>query len=150
VIRVMGVTGVVDYEPGVSTSGLFGGNSNWRGPIWFPLNYLLIEALDRYAAFFGDGFRIEHPTGSGHQRTLDEVSAELSRRLVALFLPGADGRRPCNGGVDRLDLDPRWRDQVAFNEYFHGDTGAGLGASHQTGWTGLVAHLISNRRMVGG
>jgi hypothetical protein len=150
VIHVMGQTGVVDYEPGESTSGLFGGNSNWRGPIWFPLNYLLIEALDRYATFFGDSFRVEHPTGSGRPRTLNEVSAELSRRLVALFLPGADGRRPCNGGVDRLDLDPRWRDLVAFNEYFHGDTGAGLGASHQTGWTGLVAHLISNRRAAGG
>ncbi|MBA3938789.1 MAG: glucosidase [Planctomycetes bacterium] len=129
----------VGYEPGESTSGMFGGNSNWRGPVWFPLNYLLIESLERYYAFYGDAFTIECPTGSGVHMTLAEVSRELARRLGSLFLPDADGARPCMGGAERYRSDPLWRDHVMFHEYFHGDTGAGLGASHQTGWTALAA-----------
>jgi hypothetical protein len=146
IVEVEGVRGVVGYEPAESSSGLFGGNSNWRGPIWFPLNYLLIEALGRYHRFFGTDLQVEHPTGSGRYTDLAGVSHDLSRRLITLFLPDGEGRRPCNGGSDRLDHDPRWRDLVAFHEYFDGDTGAGLGAAHQTGWTGIVAHLITNRR----
>jgi hypothetical protein len=134
----------VDYEPAESTSGLFGGNSNWRGPVWFPVNVLLIEGLRRFAAFFGDDLVVEHPTGSGTTRTLTQVADDLSARLVAIFLE-ADGRRPVFGGYTLFQSDPRWRDQLWFHEYFHGDTGAGLGASHQTGWTGLVAELLLRR-----
>jgi len=132
----------VTYEPGESSTGLFGGNSNWRGPVWFPVNYVLIEALRRYARFFGDDFRIEHPTRSGNQLTLAEVADDLSARLVSLFLDGPDGRRPVFGDDELLQRDPTWHDRLLFYEYFHGDTGRGLGASHQTGWTGLVADLI--------
>ena len=132
----------VDYEPAESTTPLFGGNSNWRGPVWFPINYLLVESLQRFHHYLGDQFTVELPTGSGRQLSLWEVAAELSRRLIDIFLPDADGRRPVNGGNDLFDADPWWRDHVAFHEYFHGDTGAGLGASHQTGWTALVAKLI--------
>jgi hypothetical protein len=123
---------------------MFGGNSNWRGPIWFPLNYLLINALERYHRFFGDELTVEYPTG-GPRRTLDEVAADLRQRLVDLFIVGPDGRRPCFGWVDRLQRDPAWSGNLVFNEYFHGDNGAGLGASHQTGWTGLVADLVRGR-----
>jgi hypothetical protein len=144
-ISVDGVAATLDYEPGESTSGLFGGNSNWRGPVWMPINFLLVEALRVYHRFFGDAFRIECPTGSGRLKTLDEVADELSRRLVALFLRDADGRRPVLGDAALLQEDPAWRDLIPFHEYFHGDSGAGLGASHQTGWTGLVANLIVNR-----
>ncbi len=136
----------VDYEPAESTSGLFGGNSNWRGPIWFPVNFLLVEALRRFARFFGDGLVVEHPTGSGTTRTLDAVADDLGARLVATFLDDATGRRPVFGGYELFQTDARWHDQLWFHEYFHGDTGAGLGASHQTGWTGLVAELILHRR----
>jgi hypothetical protein len=132
----------VRYSPAESDVDLFGGNSNWRGPIWFPLNFLMIESLQKFHYYFGDGFTVECPTGSGQQATLWEVAAELSRRLISTFLPDADGRRPVNGGVDRFDRDPHWRAMVTFAEYFHGDTGAGLGATHQTGWTALVAKLI--------
>jgi hypothetical protein len=132
----------VDYEPAESTTGLFGGNSNWRGPVWFPINYLLVESLQKFHHYLGDGFTVEFPTGSGNQLNLWDVAAELSRRLIAIFEPGGDGRRPVNGGNGRFDADPAWRDHVSFHEYFHGDTGAGLGASHQTGWTALVAKLI--------
>jgi hypothetical protein len=132
----------VRYTPGVSDVNLFGGNSNWRGPIWFPLNFLMIESLQRYHHFYGDDFTVECPTGSGVQMNLWEVAAELSRRLVALFLPGPDGRRPVNGGDDLLDHHPALADRVTFAEFFHGDSGAGLGATHQTGWTALVAKLI--------
>ena len=133
----------IGYRPGESDSGLFGGNSNWRGPIWFPINYLLIESLQKFHHYFGDGFRVEFPTGSGRELNLWEVAGELSRRLIGLFVPGAGaGGRPVNASHPVLDGDPWWRDQVAFHEYFHGDTGAGLGASHQTGWTALVAKLI--------
>ncbi len=145
VVEVAGVRGGIDYEPAESTTAMFGGNSNWRGPVWFPLNYLAATALERYHEFFGDELTIEHPTGSGVQVTLDVVAADLWERLVSLFLIGRDGRRPCFGGVERLQNDPRWRDNLLFHEYFHGDNGAGLGASHQTGWTGLIADVIRRR-----
>ena len=132
----------VGYEPAESTSGLFGGNSNWRGPIWFPTNYLLIGALREFAEFYGDGLLVEHPTGSGRKHTLTEVADDLSRRLVSLFLPDADGRRPLFGACELFQTHPDWRDLLVFPEYFHGDNGAGLGAWHQTGWTALVADLI--------
>ncbi len=132
----------VDYDPAESRSSLFGGNSNWRGPVWFPINFILIEALQNFHFYYGDDFKVEFPTGSGKAMTLWEIASELSRRLVAIFLPNGEGRRPFNGGVDVFSLDPHFRDLVLFNEYFHGDNGAGIGASHQTGWTGLVAKLI--------
>jgi hypothetical protein len=132
----------VDYEPAESTTGMFGGNSNWRGPIWFPVNLLVVRSLLEYYAYYGDDFTVECPTGSGQQMTLFEVAQELSRRLVSIFLCDEEGRRPVFGGTERFQTDPHWRDQVLFYEYFHGDNGAGLGASHQTGWTGTVARLI--------
>jgi hypothetical protein len=133
--------GEVEYEPAESRSGLFGGNSNWRGPVWFPLNYLIIEALQKFDWYYGATFRVEHPVGSGRMLTLWEVSVELSRRLIGLFVPH-EGRRPAFGDSPLLQSDPHWREHLLFNEYFDGDTGAGLGASHQTGWTALVAKLI--------
>lgn len=133
----------VDYAPAESTSRLFGGNSNWRGPVWFPLNFLLIEALQRYDFVYGRSFMMEFPTGSGQKMTLGEIAAELSRRLTRTFMRGDDGKRPVFGGSDFLQTDPHFRDHITFNEYFHADNGAGLGASHQTGWTALVAKLIS-------
>jgi hypothetical protein len=139
----------VDYEPAESTNFLFGGNSNWRGPVWFPLNYLLIEALDRFHQYLGDDFTVEHPTGSGQHVSLEAVSDDLARRLVSIFLPDASGIRPVFGPYPLLREDPAWKDQLLFHEYFHGDTGAGLGASHQTGWTGLVLDLIADRRLGG-
>jgi hypothetical protein len=132
----------VDYEPGESSTGLFGGNSNWRGPIWFPVNYLLVESLQKFHHYFGDTLTVECPTGSGRMMTLGEVAAEISRRLSRIFLRDDDGRRPVFGDVARFHDDPHWRDYVPFHEYFHGDTGRGVGASHQTGWTGLVAKLL--------
>ncbi|MCA9291422.1 MAG: hypothetical protein KDA25_09855, partial [Phycisphaerales bacterium] len=144
VFRTNGDEFRVDYVPGASTSGLFGGNSNWRGPIWFPVNYLLIEAVERYAHFYGDDFRIECPTGSGVARTLHEVADELRRRLSRLFLPDGAGRRPCHGDDGRYATDPHWKDLILFYEYFHGDHGTGIGANHQTGWTALVASCIGN------
>ena len=145
----------VGYEPGESRSGLFGGNSNWRGPIWFPLNFLLIEALRDFHRYYGDDFRVEHPAGSGSPLSLGEIADDLSSRLAALFRRNADGRRPAFGDCDLLQHDPHWRDHLLFHEYFHGDTGAGLGANHQTGWTALVATLLesgvgSRRSEVGG
>jgi hypothetical protein len=133
--------GEVRYEPAESRSGLFGGNSNWRGPVWFPLNYLIIEALQKFDWYYGEGFRVEYPTGSGRLLTLWEVSVELSRRLIGLFVRH-EGGRAIYGGSRLLQQDPQWRDLLLFHEYFDGDTGAGLGASHQTGWTALVAKLI--------
>ena len=121
---------------------LFGGNSNWRGPIWFPVNYLLIESLQKFHYFLGDDYTVECPTGSGRAIPLNEVAAELSRRLTHIFLRDQTGRRPVFGGTAKFQEDPLWRDAVPFYEYFHGDNGAGIGASHQTGWTGLVAKLI--------
>jgi hypothetical protein len=132
----------VDYEPAESTSGLFGGNSNWRGPIWFPVNYLIIEALQKFHYYLGDDFKVECPTGSGRLMTLWEVAGEISRRLTRIFLRDDKGRRPVFGGTEKFQTDPEWRDCIPFHEYFHGDNGAGVGASHQTGWTGLVAKLI--------
>jgi Glycosyl hydrolase family 63 C-terminal domain len=144
-VDVDGVMATLDYEPGESTSGLFGGNSNWRGPIWFPVNYLLVETLRVYHRYLGDTFRVECPTGSGVELTLAEVADELANRLTRIFLRRDDGTRPVFGGYALLQEDPAWRDNLLFHEYFHGDTGAGLGASHQTGWTGLVADLILRR-----
>jgi hypothetical protein len=132
----------VHYEPAESSTGLFGGNSNWRGPIWFPVNYLLIQALRRFFDYYGESFRVECPTGSGHLMNLNEVADEISRRLVSTFQRDSHGRRPVLGDNPKLQSDPLWRDYVPFHEYFHGDTGAGVGASHQTGWTGLVAKMI--------
>jgi hypothetical protein len=132
----------VDYEPAESTTGMFGGNSNWRGPVWMPVNYLVLRSLQRNAHALGSSVDIEYPTGSGRILGLGECAEDLRRRLVSLFLRGPDGRRPCHGWDAKLQGDPRWRDNVVFNEYFHGDNGAGLGATHQTGWTGLVADLI--------
>jgi hypothetical protein len=132
----------VEYEPGESGTGLFGGNSNWRGPVWFPVNYLLIESLQKFHHYYGDDFRVECPTGSGRLLTLAEVAAELSRRLVRIFLRDESGRRPVHGGQAMYRDDPHWQDLVLFYEYFHGDNGSGVGASHQTGWTGLVAKLL--------
>jgi Mannosylglycerate hydrolase MGH1-like glycoside hydrolase domain len=134
----------VDYEPGESSSGLFGGNSNWRGPIWFPLNYLLIEALERYQHFFGDGLRVECPTGSGRLMTLGEVAGEIGARLARLFLPDASGRRPFAGGADALLANPGGSDHLLFHEYFHADEGRGCGASHQTGWTSLIIRCLED------
>jgi len=142
VLTTDGAEHSIDYEPGESTSGLFGGNSNWRGPVWFPLNYLLIESLQKFHHYLGDDYRVECPTGSGRMMTLWEVAADISRRLSRLFLRDENGRRASNCGHERFHSDPYWRDLVLFHEYFHGETGAGLGASHQTGWTGLVAKLL--------
>jgi hypothetical protein len=142
VLRVNGMEHRVDYEPAESSTGLFGGNSNWRGPIWFPMNFLLVESLQRFDYFFGEEFTVDFPTGSGNRMRLWGVAAELSRRLTAIFLRGADGRRPVHGGFETFQEDPHWKDLVLFYEYFHGDNGAGIGASHQTGWTGLVAKLL--------
>jgi hypothetical protein len=141
-LDVGGSVASIGYEPAESTTGMFGGNSNWRGPIWMPVNYLVVNALGRYARFIGDETTLEYPIGSGTRLTLREIADDVSRRLVSIFLVGPDGRRPCFGWVDRFQTDPAWRDNVLFFEYFHGDNGAGLGATHQTGWTGLVADLI--------
>ena len=142
VLNLGGTEHRVDYEPGESRTGMFGGNSNWRGPIWFPMNFLLVEALQRFHYYFGDDFKVECPTGSGHYLTLWEVAAELSRRLASIFVRSRDGRRPVYGGISKFQSDEHWRDLILFYEYFHGDTGAGIGASHQTGWTALVTKLI--------
>jgi hypothetical protein len=141
VIRIDGDEHSVDYEPAESTNPLFGGNSNWRGPVWFPVNYLLIESIQKLHWYYGDSFVVECPTGSGRQMTLWDVSVELSQRLSSLFLR-QQGRRPVFGGNERFQTDPHWRDLILFYEYFHGDTGQGLGASHQTGWTAVVAKLL--------
>ena len=140
--NIGGVEHRVEYDPAESTTGLFGGNSNWRGPGWFPVNYLLIEALERYHHFYGDDFRVECPAGSGNYLTLQEVAAELGRRLSSLFLPDTTGRRPCHADDPHFASDPHWRELVLFHEYFHGDNGRGVGASHQTGWTALVTRLL--------
>jgi hypothetical protein len=132
----------VGYVPGESDSGMFGGNSNWRGPIWMPVNALIIRALLQYYAYYGNEFSVECPTGSGKQMNLYQVAEEISRRLASIFLKGPDGRRPVNGGEEKLQEDPHWRDYIQFYEYFHGDNGAGLGASHQTGWTGVIARAM--------
>ena len=135
----------VRYWPGESTSGLFGGNSNWRGPIWLPMNYLIIESLQKFHHYYGDDFKIECPTGSGKFLNLNEVAEEISARLARLFLKDDAGQRPALKSNPKLAADPHFRDHLLFHEYFHGDSGHGLGASHQTGWTGLVAKLIMPR-----
>jgi hypothetical protein len=132
----------VDYEPAESSTPQFGGNSNWRGPIWFPVNALIIRALLNFYLYYGDDFKVECPTGSGTYMNLFEVSREIANRLTAMFTRDRDGRRPVFGGTEKFQRDPHWRDHLLFYEYFHGDNGAGLGASHQTGWTGLSATLI--------
>jgi hypothetical protein len=132
----------VSYLPAESDTGMFGGNSNWRGPIWMPVNALILRSLLAYHAYYGDGFTIECPTGSGNRMNLFQVAHEIGRRLGNIFLRGADGRRPVYGGTDKFQNDPHWRDCVLFYEYFHGDNGAGLGASHQTGWTGVIARIM--------
>ena len=132
----------VDYVPGDSNTGMFGGNSNWRGPIWMPVNQLIIRALRQHYLFYGDSFKVECPTRSGKMMTLYEVSAEIARRLGTLFMPDAKGHRPVHGSYRKFQEDPHWKDLILFYEYFHGDSGAGIGASHQTGWTGLVAQMI--------
>jgi hypothetical protein len=134
----------VDYQPGDATSAAFGGNSNWRGPIWMPTNFLIIEALRRFHDYYGDDFKVECPTGSGTLLTLSEIADEIARRLMRLFLRDAGGRRPVFGTDGLQQSDPHFRDHLLFYEYFHGETGRGLGASHQTGWTGLVANLIAD------
>ncbi|HEY3170622.1 MAG TPA: glucosidase, partial [Thermoanaerobaculia bacterium] len=134
----------VAYDPGESTTGVFGGNSNWRGPVWFPMNYLLIESLERYYHFYGSELTIEMPRGSGRRMNLREIALDLARRLSSSFLPDENGRRPCHGEDERFAKDPHWKDLVLFYEYFHGETGRGLGASHQTGWTALVLRLLKD------
>jgi hypothetical protein len=141
-LNVMGTEHRVDYEPGESSTGLFGGNSNWRGPLWFPVNFLLVESLQKFHHYLGDGFKVEFPTGSGKMMTLWDVAGELSRRMTNIFLQDEKGRRPVFGNLEKFQTDPHWRDLVLFHEYFHGDSGAGIGASHQTGWTGIVTKLM--------
>jgi hypothetical protein len=142
IFNVQGQEYRVDYLPAESNTGMFGGNSNWRGPVWMPVNVMLIRALLGFYAYYGDGFKIECPTGSGKLMNLFEVAKEISDRLAGIFLRDAQGRRPVYGGTEKFQTDPHWRDHILFYEYFHGDSGAGLGASHQTGWTGAVAKLI--------
>jgi hypothetical protein len=142
VFHVNGQEHRVDYLPAESNTGMFGGNSNWRGPVWMPVNVLIIRALLQYYLYYGDNFKIECPTGSGKMMNLFEVSKEIADRLTGIFLRDRQGRRPVYGGTEKFQSDPHWRDHILFYEYFHGDNGAGLGASHQTGWTGLVAKLI--------
>jgi hypothetical protein len=142
VVRFQGEEYRVSYLPAESDTGMFGGNSNWRGPVWMPVNGMLIRALLAYYLYYGDSFRVECPTGSGREMNLFEVARELAARLTRIFLRGPDGRRPVFGGSETFQTDPHWRDHILFYEYFHGDNGAGIGASHQTGWTGLVAVLI--------
>ena len=141
-----GMAHTVRYTPAESDSGLFGGNSNWRGPIWFPVNYLIIESLQKFHHYYGDDFKVECPTGSRRFFTIGQVAEELSRRLTRIFLRDESGRRPVLAYHDKLHGDPHFRDHVLFHEYFCGDTGRGVGASHQTGWTGLVAKLLQPRR----
>jgi hypothetical protein len=157
VLHVGGQEYRVSYLPAESDTGMFGGNSNWRGPIWMPVNALIIRALLQYHSYYGDAFTVECPTGSGRHLTLYQVAEEIGRRLANIFLRGPDGRRPVYGGAATFQADPHWRDLILFYEYFHGDNGAGLGASHQTGWTGVVArsmHLFATltpeRSLAGG
>jgi len=148
-LRIGGSEHRLDYEPGESSTGLFGGNSNWRGPIWFPVNFLIIESLQKFHHYLGDDYEVECPTGSGQFLTLWEVAQELSRRLSSIFMRDGSGVRPVYGGSDKFQHDPQWNDLILFYEYFHGDTGRGVGASHQTGWTGVVAKLLQQSGAIG-
>ena len=145
VLHAEGADHVVRYEPAESSSPIFGGNSNWRGPIWFPINYLLIESIQKFHHYYGDDFKVECPTGSGELLTLGQIADELSRRLIGIFLLDTAGRRPVYDDIATFQQATHWRDHVFFFEYFNGDTGAGLGASHQTGWTALLAKLIEQQ-----
>ncbi|MEI6226705.1 MAG: glucosidase, partial [Deltaproteobacteria bacterium] len=138
----------VDYLPAESNTGMFGGNSNWRGPVWMPVNTLIIRSLQQFYLYYGDSFRIECPTGSGKLMNLFEVSKEIADRLGRIFLRDEKGRRPVNGHTEKFQVDPHWRDNILFYEYFHADNGAGLGANHQTGWTGIVAKLMQMYALV--
>jgi len=142
VFNMKGQENRVDYLPAESNTGMFGGNSNWRGPIWMPVNALIIRALMNYYLYYGDNFLVECPTGSGKKMNLFEVADEISHRLTSIFLRDKNGKRPVYGGTEKFQTDPHWRDHILFYEYFHGDNGAGLGANHQTGWTGLAARLL--------
>jgi hypothetical protein len=142
VMNVGGQEYRVSYLPAESDTGMFGGNSNWRGPIWMPVNALIIRALMQYYSYYGDDFTVECPTGSGRQMTLYQVAEEIGRRLSSIFLKDEAGHRPVYGGCEKFQTDPEWRDYLQFYEYFHGDNGAGLGANHQTGWTGVVARIL--------
>lgn len=142
ILRVNGTEHRVDYEPAESSTGLFGGNSNWRGPIWYPVNFLIVESLQRFHHYLGDDFKVECPTGSGQMMTLWEVAAEISKRLTRLFLHDEKGHRPVFAEMEMFQQKEEWNKYIPFHEYFHADTGAGIGASHQTGWTGLVAKLL--------
>jgi hypothetical protein len=141
-MQINGDVSTISYIPGESDSLMFGGNSNWRGPIWFPINYLIIESLKRYDFYYGGEFSIEYPTGSGNFLTMDLIAKELSLRCMKIFMKDENGHRPFNGDYKKMQEDPHFRDYILFYEYFHGDNGRGLGASHQTGWTGLVAEMI--------
>src|SRR5580658_6764926 len=142
IVRVGAEEYSVKYLAAESDNGMFGGNSNWRGPVWMPMNVLLIRALLQFYLFYGDKFKIECPTGSGNLMNLFEVAREIADRLTRIFLRDESGRRPVFGGTEKFQTDPQWKDYILFYEYFHGNNGAGLGASHQTGWTGLVGKLI--------
>jgi hypothetical protein len=142
VFHTGGQAHVVSYLPAESDSGMFGGNSNWRGPIWMPVNGLIVRALLQYYLYYGDDFKVECPTGSGRRMNLYQVAEEIGHRLARIFLRDSDGRRPVYGGTAKFQEDPHWRELLLFYEYFHGDNGAGLGASHQTGWTGIVARIM--------
>jgi hypothetical protein len=149
VVEVAGQQHWLRYEPGESHTAMFGGNSNWRGPVWFPINVLLIRALLSLHAYYGEDFTVECPTGSGRQLTLYQVAGDLAARLTGIFLRDPAGRRPVYGGQSTFQTDPHWRDLLQFHEYFHGDNGAGLGASHQTGWTGLAALTATLFHLIG-
>ena len=144
-LDVEGIRATIDYEPAESTTSHVRRQLQLARPLWFPVNFLVIGALERYYRFFEDSFKVEYPTGSGQKLTLDEIAHDLRRRLTSIFLVNADGRRPSFGGTERFQTDPAWKDNLFFNEYFHGDNGAGLGATHQTGWTGVIADIIRRR-----
>jgi hypothetical protein len=145
VFECAGAGHYVRYVPGESDTAMFGGNSNWRGPVWYPINYLICESLRTYDSFYGESFQVECPTGSGNYCTLGQVADEIENRLISIFMKGKNGQRPCFGEETRYAEHPNWQDLILFHEYFHGDNGRGLGASHQTGWTSLVTSLLENR-----